>query len=190
MSLTHWAVLISILVVALYFTLLYNRLIKLRTAVAESFSGITVQLRRRADLIPNLVSVVKGYASHEEAVIEQVSVQRSDALSRRGVEAVGNADAKLSGLLGRLIAVAEAYPDLKANSNFLELQDELEQVESDLQSARRFYNANVRNSNASIQSFPQRLVARPLSLSPQKYYQDQDPQIQYLSKVSLADLKA
>src|SRR6476620_1688356 len=125
MDLTGWIVLGVIVLVLLYIMGVYNRLVRLRALVKEGFSGITVQLRRRADLIPNLVESVKGYATHEREVFEEVSRARAASVNAGSVQATAQADAQLTGMLGRLFAVAEAYPELKANTNFLQLQDQL-----------------------------------------------------------------
>ena len=181
-----WIVLGVVALVLLYFVAIYNRLVRLRALVKEGFSGITVQLRRRADLIPNLVETVQGYATHEREVFEEVSANRSKALSAGSVEATAQADMQMSGLLGRLFAVAEAYPELKANTNFLQLQDQLANIEGELQSARRYYNATVRDLNSTIQSFPPVLIARPLGFAEEPFYQDEDPAIQSAPQVSFA----
>ena len=181
-----WIVLGVIVLIAVFAIGLYNRLVRLRALVKEGFSGITVQLRRRADLIPNLVESVQGYAKHEREVFEEVSANRSKALSAGSVEATAQADAQMTGLLGRLFAVAEAYPELKANTNFLQLQDQLANIEGELQSARRYYNATVRDLNSSIQSFPAVMVAGPLGFHEEPFYQDDDPSIQSAPKVSFA----
>jgi len=165
---------------------LYNRLVRLRALVKEGFSGITVQLRRRADLIPNLVETVQGYATHEREVFEEVSEARAASVNAGGVQATAQADAQMTGLLGRLFAVAEAYPELKANTNFLQLQDQLANIEGELQGARRYYNATVRDLNSSIQSFPAVIVAGPLGFREEPFYQDEDPTIQTAPKVSFA----
>ena len=179
-----WIVLGVIVLVLLYFVAIYNRLVRLRALVKEGFSGITVQLRRRADLIPNLVETVQGYATHEREVFEEVSRARAATVNRGGVQATAQADAQMTGLLGRLFAVAEAYPDLKANQNFLQLQDQLSGIEGELQGARRYYNATVRDLNSTIQSFPQTLIARPMGFTEEPFYQDDDPAIQNAPKVS------
>ena len=179
-----WIVLGLAVLVLLYFVAIYNRLVRLRALVKEGFSGITVQLRRRADLIPNLVETVQGYATHEREVFEEVSANRSKALSAGSVEATAQADAQMTGLLGRLFAVAEAYPELKANTNFLQLQDQLAGIEGELQSSRRYYNATVRDLNSTIQSFPAALISRPMGFSEEPFYQDDDPAIQSAPKVS------
>ena len=181
-----WIVLGLAVLVLLYFVAIYNRLVRLRALVKEGFSGITVQLRRRADLIPNLVETVQGYATHEREVFEEVSANRSKALSAGTVEATAQADAQMTGLLGRLFAVAEAYPELKANTNFLQLQDQLANIEGELQGARRYYNATVRDLNSTVQSFPPVLIARPLGFTEEPFYEDQDQSIQTAPKVSFA----
>ena len=179
-----WIVLGVVVLLLLWGVGIYNRLVRLRALVKEGFSGITVQLRRRADLIPNLVETVQGYATHEREVFEEVSANRSKALSAGSVEATAQADAQMTGLLGRLFAVAEAYPELKANENFLQLQDQLANIETELQSSRRYYNATVRDLNSTIQSFPPVLIARPLGFSEEPFYQDEDETIQTAPKVS------
>ena len=181
-----WIVLGLAVLVLLYFVAIYNRLVRLRALVKEGFSGITVQLRRRADLIPNLVETVQGYATHEREVFEEVSANRSKALSAGSVEATAQADAQMTGLLGRLFAVAEAYPELKANTNFLQLQDQLANIEGELQGARRYYNATVRDLNSTVQSFPPVLIARPMGFTEEPFYQDEDQSIQTAPKVSFA----
>jgi LemA protein len=181
-----WIVLGVIVLILLYVMGVYNRLVRLRALVKEGFSGITVQLRRRADLIPNLVETVQGYAAHEREVFEEVSKARAASVNAGSVAATAQADAQLTGMLGRLFAVAEAYPELKANTNFLQLQDQLANIEGELQSSRRYYNATVRDLNSSIQSFPPVLIARPLGFTEEPFYQDDDPAIQSAPKVSFA----
>ena len=172
MGLVGWIILAAIVLPLLFAIALYNRLVRLRALVKEGFSGITVQLRRRADLIPNLVQSVQGYATHEREVFEEVSANRSKALSAGSVQATAQADAQMTGLLGRLFAVAEAYPELKANTNFLQLQDQLANIEGELQSSRRYYNATVRDLNSSIQSFPAVVVAGPLGFHEEPFYEE------------------
>ena len=181
-----WILLGAGVLVLLYFVATYNRLVRLRALVKEGFSGITVQLRRRADLIPNLVETVQGYASHERQVFEEVSKARAASVNAGSVAATAQADAQMTGMLGRLFAVAEAYPELKANTNFLQLQDQLSSIEGELQSARRYYNATVRDLNSSIQSFPPVLIARPMGFTEEPFYQDDDPAIQSAPKVAFA----
>jgi LemA protein len=181
-----WIVLGVIVLAILFFIAIYNRLVRLRALVKEAFSGITVQLRRRADLIPNLVETVQGYAAHEREVFEQVTRARAATVNAGSVEATAQADAQMTGLLGRLFAVAEAYPELKANTNFLQLQDQVASIETELQGARRYYNATVRDLNSSIQSFPAVVVAGPMGFTEEPFYQDEDPAIQSAPKVSFA----
>jgi LemA protein len=181
-----WIVLGVVVLLLLYVVSIYNRLVRLRALVKEAFSGITVQLRRRADLIPNLVETVQGYAAHEREVFEGVSKARAASVNAGSVEATAQADAQLTGMLGRLFAVAEAYPELKANTNFLQLQDQLANIETELQGARRYYNATVRDLNSTIQSFPPVVIARPMGFSEEPFYQDEDQSIQTAPKVSFA----
>ena len=184
MGLIGWIVVGIIVLVLIYAIAVYNGLVKLRALVKEGFSGITVQLRRRADLIPNLVSTVEGYATHERAVLTEVTAHRADATTARGVEETAQADHAFSAMIGRLMAVAEAYPDLKADDNFRQLQDELSEIEGELQGARRYYNATVRDLNTKVQSFPDVLVARPMGFSEEPFYADDDASIQTAPKVS------
>jgi LemA protein len=186
MGMVGWIILAVVVVLLLYLVGIYNRLVRLRALVKEGFSGITVQLRRRADLIPNLVETVQGYATHEREVFEEVSKARAASVNAGSVAATVQADATLTRMLGRLFAVAEAYPELKANTNFLQLQDQLANIEGELQSARRYYNATVRDLNSTIQSFPPVLIARPMGFTEEPFYQDEDPAIQSAPKVSFA----
>lgn len=178
-----WIVIGIVALLLVWLVIIYNGLVRLRALVREAFSGITVQLRRRADLIPNLVSTVEGYATHEREVLEQVTAHRSDAVNARGVDATAKADAQMTSMIGRLFAVAEAYPDLKADGNFRQLQDELSDIEEQLAGARRYYNATVRDLNTSVQSFPNILVASPLGFKEEESYTDDLPAISVAPKV-------
>jgi LemA protein len=184
MGLIGWIVVGLLVLAILYGIIVYNRLVRLRALVKEGWSGITVQLRRRADLIPNLVSTVEGYATHEREVLDQVTAHRADATRAGGVEATAQADQAFGAMLGRLMAVAEAYPDLKADDNFRQLQDELATIEGELQGARRYYNATVRDLNTQVQSFPDVVLARPMGFSEEPFYADDDASIQTAPKVS------
>jgi len=155
----------------LYIIVVYNALVSLRVRAAASWSDIDVQLKRRYDLIPNLVEIVKGYASHERQTLEQVTRARRDAMAAEGVAPQGIAESHLSGALQRLFAVAEAYPDLKASGNFMGLQQQLAELEEAIQNARRYYNAVVRDYNTKVESFPDMLVARPLGFRQRDYFQ-------------------
>jgi len=161
-----------VVLLLLYLVAIYNRLVRLRALVREGWSGITVQLRRRADLVPNLVATVEGYAKHERELIEQVTAHRADAIAAKGVDATAKADAQMSGMLGRLVAVAEAYPELKADANFRQLQTELADIEEQLAGARRYYNATVRDLNTGVQSFPNVLIAGPMGFQEEAPYAD------------------
>ena len=183
MGLGGW-IAIAVLVVAVFWLIaIYNRLVRLRALVKEGWSGITVQLRRRADLVPNLVSTVEGYATHERETLNEVTAHRTDPTKARGVAETAQADAAFGAMLGRLMAVAEDYPELKADANFRQLQDELSEVEEELQGARRYYNATARDLNTRIHSVPDVLVARPFGFSEEPYYADDDASIQAAPRV-------
>lgn len=138
---------------------MYNRLIRLRNMVAEGLSAIDVQLGRRANLIPNLEQAVKGYMGHERALLTEIAELRARSREARGVGDKGEAEMGLSKALAGLVAVAESYPDLKANQNFLALQRELSDIEDQIQMARRYYNGTVRNLNIAVESFPSLIIA-------------------------------
>src|SRR4051794_29217729 len=142
-----------------YFIYAYNSLIRSRNLVAEGWSGIDVQLRRRADLIPNLVETVKGYAAHEDKLFRDLADLRAKSVSGGSVGEQSTTGQAMSHALGRLFAVAEAYPELKADANFRDLHDKLAEVEDQIQLSRRYYNGTVRNLNTMIESFPTNLIA-------------------------------
>lgn len=164
-----WVVLALLVLLVLYFIGTYNQLVALRQNVRESWSAIETELRRRFDLIPNLVETVKGYASHEHNTLEAVIAARNKGLTG-GPQAAAEAANQLSGALGRLMALSEAYPDLKANQNFNQLQAELGETETRISQARRFYNANVREYNTTIESFPTCIVANSGGFRPEVYF--------------------
>ncbi len=159
--------LVALAAVALYVVFIYNGLVKSRNMAEEAWSGIDVQLKRRADLIPNLIETVKGYATHEKSTLEEVVALRNKAQAVPTGDVAGRAAAEglLGQALGRVVALAEAYPDLKANENFLELQRSLETVEGEIQMSRRYYNGAARDLNVKVESFPSNLVAAS-SVSP------------------------
>lgn len=169
------AMLIVVIVVLalLLFTLigLYNGLVKGRNRVDEAWSDINVQLKRRYDLIPNLVSAVKGYAKHESSVFEQVTAARTAAMGATGIAQKAEAENQLAGALKSLFAVSEAYPDLKASQNFMELQGQLVDTEDKIQAARRFYNGNVRDFNIKLQVFPTNLIAGALGFARRDFFE-------------------
>ncbi len=150
---------IILALIALWIVFIYNSLVSLVNRAAEAWSDIEVQLKRRYDLIPNLVSTVKGYAAHESSAFENVTKARAAALGATSVADKSQTENALSGALKSIFAIAEAYPELKANQNFLELQRELSDTENKIQAARRFYNANVRDLNTKVQSFPTNILA-------------------------------
>ena len=167
----EWIVAAVILAVLLYAIVVFNRLVRLRNLVREGWSGIDVQLRRRTDLVPNLVETVNAYAAHERGVFEEVKQRRASSIAASSVDGQATAERALSGSLSRLMAVAEAYPQLKADKNFLELQTQLAEIEDQLQLSRRYYNGAARNLNIAIQSFPDVLVARPLGFKEEPYFE-------------------
>ncbi|HEY3298379.1 MAG TPA: LemA family protein [Armatimonadota bacterium] len=152
----------------------YNRLVTLRNRIENAWSQIDVQLRRRYDLIPNLVETVKGYAAHEKGIFEQVAAARSAMMSAGTVAEQGQAQNQITQALKSLFAVAEAYPDLKANQNFMMLQEELSGTESKIAYARQFYNDTVMAYNTLIQSFPANLLAGPMGFSERQYFPMED----------------
>jgi LemA protein len=155
-----WIIIIVILVlIGAWVGATFNSLVKLRNRAKEAFADIDVQLKRRHDLIPNLVETVKGYAAHEREVLEKVTEARTRAMGAKTIKEKGEAENYLSETLKTLFAVAENYPDLKASANFLELQREIRDTEDKIQAARRFYNANVRDLNIKIESFPSNIIA-------------------------------
>lgn len=166
------AVLVVLLVVLLWVS--YNSLVTLRQRVRESWSGIDVQLKRRASLIPNLVETVKGYAAHERELLENVTKARAALLSAETPHDAAQADNMLTGTLRSLFAVSENYPDLKANQNFLELQRELSDTESKIAYARQFYNTNVRDYNTKIETFPNVVLARQFGFQSEDYFEAEE----------------
>lgn len=163
-----------LVVVGLYVAVTYNSLIKLRTRVDEAWSDITVQLKRRADLIPSLVETVKGYASHEKEVFEQVTRARAETISADSPVEAAAAENHMQQALKSIFAVAEAYPQLQASQNFLQLQSELVDTENKIQASRRFYNGGVREYNIKIQTFPNNLFARAFGFTEREFFEVED----------------
>lgn len=162
---------IIVLVVIGWVILAYNRFVSFVNRAKEAWSDIEVQMKRRYDLIPNLVNTVKGYALHEREAFEKVTEARSKAMQAGSMGEHGQAENMLSGALKSLFAVAEAYPDLKANQNFLELQRELSDTENKIQAARRFYNGNVRDLNTSIEQFPGNIIASTFHFAKMEFFE-------------------
>ncbi|HNY36131.1 MAG TPA: LemA family protein [Candidatus Pacearchaeota archaeon] len=163
-------ILAAIFVVLLYVMVAYNGLITLRNRVKEAWSDIDVQLKRRYDLIPNLIETVKGYASHEKETFDRVIEARNKAMSATGLKEKGEAENALSGTLKSLFALSESYPDLKASVNFLELQKELTDTEDKIQAARRFYNGNVMDFNTKLEMFPSNMIAQMFGFKASEFF--------------------
>ena len=165
-------ILIAIVAIILgWFIGSYNGFIRLITRAKEAWADIDVQLKRRYDLIPNLVNTVKGYASHESGAFEKVTAARSAAMGASSLAEKGQAENMLTGALKSVFAIAEAYPDLKANQNFLELQRELEDTENKIQAARRFYNTNVRDLNIKVDTFPANIISGMFHFQKMEFFQ-------------------
>ena len=164
-------VLIIIALVVLWAIFAFNRFVSLKNRAKEAWADIAVQLKRRYDLIPNLVETVKGYAAHEKSAFENVTKARAAAMGASNIVDKGKAENMLSSTLKSLFAVAEAYPELKANQNFLSLQGELSDTENKIQAARRFYNTNVRDLNTSLQTFPGNVVAGLFNFSAMEFFE-------------------
>ena len=163
-----------IVIAALAFILIRNGLISSRNRVDEAWSGIDVQLKRRHDLVPNLVETVKGYASHEREVFEKATKARADAMSARGVNQTAAAEQQLTGAITDLRAVAENYPQLRATENFQQLSRNLAELEDEIQASRRIYNSNVQSYNTSIQQFPSSIVANQGGFTAREFFEIQD----------------
>jgi LemA protein len=182
-----WIIIAVAVAVALYAIVIFNRLVRLRQMANEAWSGIDVQLKRRSDLVPNLVEAVKGYAAHERSVFDEVTALRGAARAIPQGDVAGRAKAEnaLSAGIGKLFALAESYPDLKASGNFLELQKQLSALEDDLQMARRYYNGAVRNLNVEVQSFPSSVIAGIGGFATRDFFELDDagernaPQVQF-----------
>jgi LemA protein len=170
-------ILVGIVVVALLAGIaIYNKLVRLRNTVKSSWSDIDVQCKKRYDLVPNLVETVKGYASHEKTVFEKVTQARSMAMQATSPAEMAKAENMLRDTLKSLFAVAEAYPELKANANFLQLQSQLQELENNIEYARRYYNAVVRDYNILIESFPSNLIASQFNFKQEELFQLETPE--------------
>jgi LemA protein len=176
MGIAGWVVLGIIGVIVLWFILTYNRMIVLRNRIDNAWSQVDVQLRRRYDLIPNLVEMVKGYAAHERQTFEEVTKARQAGIDARTVQAQAAAENMISQALRRLFAVAEAYPQLRATENFMQLQEELTGTESKIAYARQFYNDSVLTYHNLIQSVPPRIVANMGGFKPRDYFEIEEPE--------------
>ena len=175
--------LVVLIVLGLWIVKIYNGLVKLKVRTNEAWSDIDVQLKRRYDLIPNLINTVKGYAVHERELFENVTKARSNAMNAQNPEEKAGAENMLTGALKSLFAVSENYPDLKANENFLELQRELSDTENKIQASRRFYNGNVRDLNTKIQIFPDSIVANMLKIGKREFFEIEEEKEKETPKV-------
>ena len=165
-------IVLAVVVGAIVFVIItYNAFIRLKNLCDNAWSDVDVQLKRRYDLIPNLVSTVKGYASHEREVLQNVTKARAEATTAKTPGEQSKAENMLTGALRQLFAVAENYPDLKANTNFLDLQKNLSQIEGDIQNARRYYNAVVRDNNIKVESFPSNIIASIFSFKKREFFE-------------------
>jgi LemA protein len=181
-----WIVLAAVAALVFYAVTIYNRLVRNRQMAEEGWSGIDVQLKRRTDLIPNLVDTVKGYAGHEREAFEQVTRLRAEVgkVAPGDIAERGKLEGLLSGAIGRLLAVAENYPELKASANFLQLQEALGEVENEIQLSRRYYNGAVRNLNVMVESFPSNLVAGQFGFAKREYFEIGDDAERKVPRVS------
>jgi len=165
-----YIVLAVVVIIVLWIVMTFNRFATLRMRVREAMSDIDVQLKRRYDLIPNLVEAVKGYMAHEQGVLENVTKARTSLMSAQGAEEKGKAADQLSGALKTLFAVSENYPQLRASENFQKLQDELSDTENKIEAARRFYNSNVKDLNAKLATFPSNVVGRAFGVKEAEFF--------------------
>lgn len=183
MDVILYILLALIVAVPLYGVILYNRLVTARNLVEEGWSGIDVQLKRRANLVPNLIETVKGYAAYEKGVLEELTAARAAVTSARSVSEAGEATSALSVALRHVFAVAEAYPELQADDNFRQLQTQLAEIEDAIQKARRYYNGAVRRLNTLIEVFPSNIVARQFGFERAEYFEIEDEAERAVPKV-------
>ena len=169
-----YILLAAILLIIIYAVVIYNRLITLKNLNKEAYSGIDIQLKQRANLIPNLIETVKGYMGHERGVLEKVTELRTQALASSNIAERAANENMLTGALKSLFAVAENYPDLKASQNFIDLQQTLTSIENQIQLSRRYYNGTVRDLNIAIQSFPSNIIANSFHFTPAEFFEIED----------------
>jgi LemA protein len=169
-------IILAVIVFAVLFVIaIYNKLVRLRNMVEEGWSGIDVQLKRRANLVPNLIEAVKGYMGHERELLAKVTELRTQSLKEQKIGEKARLEGQLSRSLANVFAVAEGYPDLKANQNFLSLQTDLADMEDQIQMARRYYNGTVRNLNIQVETFPGNLVAEKFKFTKAEFFEIEDP---------------
>jgi LemA protein len=179
-----FALLIAIVGIGVFVMFIYNNLVKLRIKVDEGWSDIDTQLKRRYDLIPNLVETVKGYATHEKSTFEEVTKMRNMAMNATNPEEKAQAENMLSGTLKSIFALAENYPELKANENFMKLQNTLQEIEDHIQMSRRYYNGTVRDYNTSVEVFPNNLIAGPFGFQKREFFEIENAEEKQTVKVS------
>jgi len=182
-------VLAIIIFLAGWFMAVYNKLITLRNMKEEGWSGIDVQLKRRSNLIPNLLESVKGYMEHESSVLEEVTRLRTQSMNASSVDAKIAAESLLTRSLGKLFAVAENYPDLKASQNFIDLQEQLSELEDEIQMARRYYNGTVRNLNVGIETFPNSIVAGMFNFEKAEFFEIEDEADRVVPKIDFGSVQ-
>ncbi len=180
-----WILLGLIFLIAIWMIAIYNKLVRNRNLVAEGWSGIDVQLKRRTDLIPNLIESVKGYMKHERELLSKITELRAASMTTEEIAAKSQVENALSRSLTSLFAVAENYPDLKASQNFLDLQRQLGEVEDQIQMSRRYYNGAVRNFNILIESFPSNLIARQFNFTQASFFELEDVADRAVPKVNI-----
>lgn len=183
---TSLILLIIVVITALYAVFLYNRLVTLNNLSKEGWSGIDVQLKQRADLIPNLIESVKGYMGHEKSVLEKVTALRAQCASSSSIHERADNENMLSQALRQLFAVSENYPDLKASQNFINLQENLVSIENQIQLARRYYNGTARDLNIAIERFPSNIIAKSFAFTPVEYFEVADKADRETPKVSFS----
>ena len=179
----RWILAAIAAVIVIYLIVIFNRLVRQRNMVREGWSGIDVQLRRRADLIPNLVETVKGYAAHEDRLFRDIAELRAKSISGGTVSEQSQVSQAMTSMLGRLFAIAEAYPELKADANFRDLQDKLSGIEDEIQLSRRYYNGAVRNSNTMIESFPTNIISGFFQFTKADFFEIGDQAARQVPKV-------
>lgn len=172
-----WIIIAVVVIIGIFIWVTYNALVTLRLRVDEAWSDITVQLKRRLDLIPNLIETVKGYAAHEKGVFDSVTAARANVLNAQGVAETAEAENQFEATLKSLFAVSEAYPDLKASDNFIELQKELVDTEDKIQASRRFYNNGVMSLNNKVQTFPNNVVAKMFKFENRTFFELDDAEM-------------
>jgi LemA protein len=176
-------IIVVVLLLIVFFIFSYNGLVRLRNSIDNAWSQIDVQLKRRHDLIPNLIETVKGYAAHESGTFEKVVAARNAAMSAQGPQQTAEAENALTGTLKSIFALSEAYPDLKANQNFIALQEELTSTEDRISYARQFYNDRVLRYDNKLETFPSNTIAGMFSFKPREYFETQDPADREVPKV-------